>query len=162
MIVASDQFDSYVANNTAIVAVTVPESYYLYLPLIVYNYTPPVTFPLHIGDAIPVRNVAYQGEVFYTTAVQMPNELPSGGHFYFSSQRDAVAEVLVDDALAVLLNGAEVFTYDFSAGGPPEPAIVEVPRTTMEQMAGRTATIEYRDVYACVVEASAMWLIWTP
>ena len=23
-------------------------------------------------------------------------------------------------------------------------------------------TIEYRDVYACVVEASAMWLIWTP
>lgn len=23
-------------------------------------------------------------------------------------------------------------------------------------------TIEYRDVYACVVEASAMWLIWVP
>ncbi|MEE9616247.1 MAG: choice-of-anchor Q domain-containing protein, partial [Anaerolineae bacterium] len=161
-ITASDQIDPDVTNNTYVVVVNVPGLRCLYLPLIVRNHTPPVTFPLHIGDAIPVRKVAYQGEVFYTTAVQMPDELPSGGHFYFSSQRDTVAKVLVDDALAVLLNGAEVFTYDFSTGGLPEPVIVEVPRTTMEQMAGWTVTIEYRDVYASVVEASAMWLIWTP
>jgi len=32
----------------------------------------------------------------------------------------------------------------------------------MEQLAGRTVTIEYRDVYGKVVKASAMWLIWLP
>jgi CSLREA domain-containing protein len=134
----------------------------LHLPLIVYNYTPPVTFPLYIGDAVPERDVACQGEVFYSTSVQIPGELPSGGHFYFSSQWDTLAEVVVDDALVVLLDGAEVFAYDFSTSGTPMPAIVEVPRTTMEQLAGRTVRIEYRDVYGSVVGASAMWLIWAP
>jgi hypothetical protein len=135
----------------------------IYLPLILHNYTPPVAFPVHIGDAIPVRGVAHQGEVFYTTAVRMPDALPSGGRFYFSSQRDAVAEVLVDDELSVLLDGVEVFTYRFSSAGTlPEPAVVEVPRTTMERLVGRTATVEYRDVYGVVVEASAVWLIWAP
>jgi hypothetical protein len=134
----------------------------LHLPLIVYNYTPPVTFPLYIGDAIAERPVAYQGEVFYTTSVQIPGQLPSGGHFYFSAQRDTLAEVAVDDELVVLLDGGEVFAYDFSTSGTPVPAIVEVPRTTMEQLAGQTVTIEYRDVYGSVVGASAMWLIWTP
>jgi CSLREA domain-containing protein len=132
----------------------------LHLPLVMRSYTPPVTFPLHIGDAIAERAVAYQGEVFYTTSVQIPGQLPPGGHFYFSSQRDAATAALVDDELAVLLDGAEVFAYDFSTSGTPVPAIVEVPRTTMEQLVGRTVTIEYRDVYGSVVEASAMWLIW--
>jgi CSLREA domain-containing protein len=134
----------------------------LHLPLIVYNYTPPATFPLYIGDTMPERDVAYQGEVFYTTPVQIPGELPSGGHFYFSSQRDTLAEVVVDDELAVLLAGAEVFAYDFSTSGTPVPANVEVPRTTMEQLTGQTVTIEYRDVYGSVVKASTVWLIWTP
>jgi hypothetical protein len=73
-----------------------------------------------------------------------------------------VAAALVDDAMAILLDGSEVFTYDFSPSGTPEPAIVELPRATMEQMAGETVTVEYRDVYGSVVEASAMWLVWTP
>jgi RHS repeat-associated protein len=55
----------------------------LYLPLILRNYTP-VAFPLHIGDAIPERPVAYQGETFYVKSVQIPDELPPGGHYYFS------------------------------------------------------------------------------
>jgi hypothetical protein len=133
-----------------------------YLPLVMRDYTPPVTFPLYIGDAIPERPVAYQGEIFYTTSVRIPDELPSGGHFYFSSQRDAVAEVLVDDELAVLLDGAEVFAYNFSTSGRPVPAVVQVPRTTMEQLTGQTVTVEYRDLYAALVEASAVWLIWSP
>ena len=139
-----------------------PTERHIYLPLIVRNYTPPVTFPLHIGDAIPQRPVAYQGEVFYTTSVRIPDPLPPGGRFYFSSQRDAVAQVLVDDELVVLLDAAKVFSYDFSTGVTPVPAIVEVPRTTMEQLAGRTVTIEYRDVYGEIIEASTMWLIWSP
>ena len=52
---------------------------------------------------------------------------------------------------------------DFSsADTSPEPAVVEVPRAVMEGLVGQTATVEYRDVYGDVVEASAVWLIWTP
>ncbi len=70
---------------------------------------------------------------------------------------------MVDDAMVILLDGTEVFTCAFSVSNkPPEPAIVEVERGTMEQLAGYTVTIEYRDVYGVIVEASEMWLIWTP
>jgi parallel beta-helix repeat protein len=134
-----------------------------HLPLVMRGYRSPLIFPLPIGDAIPVRAVAYQGEVFYTAIVPMPEPLPSWGRFYFSSQRDAVAEVLVDDELAVLLEGRPVFTYRFSSEGhEPEAAVVEVPRAVMEQLAGRVATVEYRDVYGVLVQASAVWLLWTP
>jgi hypothetical protein len=134
----------------------------VYLPLIVHTHSPSVTFPLYIGDTIPARPAAYQGEVFYTTSVQIPDELPSSGRFYLSSQRDAVAEVLVDDELTIVLDEAEVFAYNFSTSGYPMSATVEVPRPTMEQLAGRTVTVEYQDIYAYFVEASAMWLIWIP
>ena len=139
------------------------EVHRLYLPLVTRQYVPPVVSPVYIGDAISVRPAAYQGEVFHATPVRMPDALPSGGQFYFSSQPDIVTEVLVDDELAVLLDGAEVFTRRFSSAGTlPEPAIVQVPRTVVEELVGRTVTVEYRDVYGDVVEASAMWLIWTP
>jgi hypothetical protein len=134
----------------------------IYLSLVLRNYTPPATIPLHVGDAIPRRAVVYQGEVFYTASVRMPDKLPSDGHFYFSSRRDAVAEVVVDDLLAIMLDGSEVFAYDFSTSGLPEPTILEVPRPTMEQLAGQTVTIEYRDVYGVFVMASEMWLVWKP
>ena len=68
----------------------------------------------------------------------------------------------MDDELTILLDGAEVLTHDFSTSGLPEADIVEIPRATMEGLAGRTVTIEYRDVYSVAVEASAMWLIWRP
>jgi len=131
----------------------------LYLPIVARNY---VSFPLRIGNAVAMRPVAYQGEVFYRISLQIPTTLPSSGRFYFSSQRDAVAEALVDDELVIVSGGADVFTYLFSTSGLPQPAIVQVPRATMESLAGQTVTIEYRDVYASVVQASAMWLIWTP
>jgi len=162
VVTASNSVSVLTATTTVTVSPTGPVEHYVYLPLALRNYAPPVTFPLHIGDPIPARDVAYQGEVFYRRTVQIPAELPSGGKFYFSSRRDAVAEVLVDDELAVLLDGVDVFTYLFSGSGSPVPALVEVPRTTMVQLAGRTAVIEYRDVYSSLVEASEMWLIWMP
>jgi len=134
----------------------------VYLPMIARGYAPPPVFPLYVGSAIAERPVAYQGEVFYRTSVQIPATLPTGGHFYFSSQRDAVVPALVDDELAVVLNSSDVFAYQFSTSGRPVPAIVEVPRARIEVLAGRTVTVEYRDVYAVVVQASPMWLIWTP
>jgi hypothetical protein len=134
----------------------------IYLPLVARNYTPPVTFPVYIGDAIPARPIAYRGEIFYVRSVQVPSVLPPTGHFYLSSRPDAVAEVVVDDKVTILVNGSEVLAYDFSTAGHPTAAIVEVPRTVMVQMAGRTVRIEYRDVYGAYVRASAMWLIWMP
>jgi hypothetical protein len=136
--------------------------YHVYLPLELYNYSPPATFPLLVGDAIPQRPVTHPGEVFYSQPVRIPATLPPGGHFYFSAQQDAVAEVLVDDLLAIRLGNTDVFTHDFASGGSPEPAIVEVPRTKMEGCARQTVVVEYRDVYGDVVEASEVWLIWAP
>ena len=89
----------------------------------------------------------------------LPPLCPLGDH---CRVRDAVAGVRVDDELTILLDEAEVFAYNFSTGGYPMSATVEVPRTTMEQLAGQTVTVEYQDIYGKVVEASAMWLIWIP
>jgi len=137
-------------------------TYQSWLPLVMRNYKPPIGFPLHIGDPILTRPVDHQGEIFYTKALRIPGELPTGGNFYFSSQPGIVAPVLVDDELALLSGGIVVYSYNFSSGGSPTPAILEVPRSMLEQLAGKIVTIEYRDVYGSVVEASDMWLIWTP
>lgn len=140
-----------------------PASSNLYLPLILRDFFRPPGFPLFIGPAIPSRPIAFQGEVFYTTSVQIPGALPVSGKFYFSSEPNLISPVVVDDDLVILLDGSSRFTFHFSPGGQPvQPAIVEIPRTTMEQLAGQTVTIEYRDIYAGVVYASEIWLIWTP
>jgi hypothetical protein len=155
--------DGLAGNNSDQVAVVVEEApgMDLYLPLVLRNYSPS-TFPLYIGDAIAERPVAYQGEVFYTASIQIPSQLPSGGYFSLSSEPDVVTEVLVDDGLAIVLDGADVFSYNFSVSGYPHPAIVQIPRSLMEQWAGRTVTVEYRDLYGAVVQASEMWMVWTP
>ncbi len=135
----------------------------IYLPLIMRDYAPPVTFPFHIGNTIPVRNAAYQGEVFYTKTIQIPQDLPDNDHFYLSSKQDTAAEILVDDELDIVLNNTEVFTHSFSDNLlAPKAAIVEIPRTTMENLTGQTITIKYRDIYGVAVEASTIWLIRTP
>lgn len=140
-----------------------PASFTLYLPLIARDVIPPTSFPLFIGHAIPSRPVAFQGEVFYTRSVQIPSSLPVSGGFYFSSEPGVVSPVVVDDDLVILLDGFSRFTFHFSPGGQPvQPAIVEIPRATMEQLVGQTVTIEYRDIYGSAVNASEMWLIWTP
>jgi hypothetical protein len=41
-------------------------------------------------------------------------------------------------------------------------AVLEVPRALVQQLAGRTVQVEYRDVYAVYVQASEVWLIWMP
>jgi hypothetical protein len=133
----------------------------LYLPLLANSITP--EFPLFISDAIPWRPVSVEGEVFFFTTLQLPDELPPDGRFYFSSAPDAAVLSLVDDQLAVLLNSVEVFRFDFfETGSPPIPSLVEVPRATIEQWTGQTILIEYRDLYGVAVSASSMWLIWVP
>ena len=131
----------------------------VYLPLVVHNYT---DFPLYIGNAIPAREANYVSEIFYTTSLYIPSTLPSGGHFYLSSQPNTATEVLVDDEIAIMSEGVDVWTCDFSTSGLPQPAVPEISRSVMEQLAGQMATIEYRDVYGSFVQASTVWLIWMP
>ena len=118
--------------------------------------------PIFIGNVIPVRDVQTVHETFYSTTIQIPQDLPSTGNFYLSAQPDAISPVLVDDEIIIKVNGSIVYTHDFSAGGLPQFATLIIPRPLMEQMSGQTAVIEYRDVYGNVVTASEMWLIWVP
>ncbi len=130
------------------------------LPLVLKHHEPPPRFPVFIGDEIAPRPISQQGEVFYVTSVRIPPRLTAGARYYFSSRKDSVAEALVDDKLAILLDSVEVFAFDFSAAsGRPESAVVEVPWAVMEQIIGQTVTIEYRDVRAHIVSASPIWLI---
>lgn len=137
-----------------------PGSYTVFLPLLSKGV---INFPIFVGNAIASRPVAGQGEIFYRTTIQIPNFLPEGGHYYFSATPDRVSPVVVDDQLVMLFNRSNYFSYIFSPGGiPPQPAIVEVPQSTIQQLAGQTVTIEYRDLYSVAVSASTIWLIWTP
>jgi len=104
---------------------------HFYLPMVENSYR--YTFPVYIGASIPWRSVTYPGEIFYTTSVRIPSVLPDVGHFYFSSMSSSAEVAVVDDELVVLLDGADVFVYNFSYGGSPSPSFVEVPRSTMEQ-----------------------------
>jgi hypothetical protein len=132
----------------------------VYLPLII-NIPP--TFPIFIGDEIPSRPAPYKGIVFYSTTIQIPAALPEGGRFYLSSRPYQVSPVVVDDDIVLRIGNTIYFVHHFSPGGrPPGQAILEIPRTTMAQLAGQTVTVEYRDVYAALIAASEMWLVWTP
>ncbi|MFN8457881.1 MAG: hypothetical protein U0401_25060 [Anaerolineae bacterium] len=133
--------------------------YHNYLPVVLSN---PSGFPLFVGNAIPTRPVNPQGEIFFSKQLQILSTLPSDGHFYFSTQSGSVTPVLVDDEIAIILNGAKIFSYDFSQSGTPTSATLEVPRIIMQQIAGQTVTIQYKDIYGKVVKATSMWLIWTP
>jgi uncharacterized repeat protein (TIGR01451 family) len=149
-------------NNLALVNATAAQkSPNIYLPVVLKNRSLSV-FPLHIGNAIATRPVSHQGETFYRVAVTIPTPLPSNGHFYFSTSPTTLTKVVVDDEIVLLLGGKEIFSFDFSNGGSPQTAIVEVPRSVMEQLTGQTVQVEYRDVYGIVVRASEMWLIWLP
>jgi hypothetical protein len=130
----------------------------------VVRISPPQDFDsVQVGGAIPERDADYPGEVFYTVTLTIPARLPDNGHFYFSASPDSVTETLVDDALFVLLGNTVSFSYAFSIPQhPPIPAIVEIPRPTVESWAGQTITIEYRDLYGSIVQASEIWLVWTP
>ena len=138
----------------------------VYLPIVTRNFNPPVTIPAQVGLEIPVRDAAYPGEVFYTETIQLPANLRADGTYYLSSQPDTVAPIMVDDELALLVGDVEVFTYRFSADGnppaPPVSATVAIPTAVMAQLAGQTVTIEYRDIYGSLIEATAIWWIWVP
>ena len=135
---------------------------YVFLPLIIDNPQATHFNPIFIGNAIPQRDVNLPGEVFYTTNIRIPTELPSTGNFYLSAQSGALTETLVDDEIVFDTGNSIVYTHDYAAGGTPQPGIVPIPRVTIENLAGQTIMVEYHDIYGIKIEASEMWLIWVP
>jgi hypothetical protein len=59
---------------------------YTYPPIVMAGCGSPPDFPLHISDAVAKRPAAYQGEVFFSQPLTLPDPLPIGGEFYLSSQ----------------------------------------------------------------------------
>ncbi|HYF62495.1 MAG TPA: FG-GAP repeat protein [Herpetosiphonaceae bacterium] len=109
------------------------------------------------AQAIPTRPVTAVGETYYSTTITLPEPLPAGGHFYFSSAPDMVTPIKVDDELVVTVNGQErlaVFaTY---------PLVAEVPRAEIEQWLGQNVVVSFRDKFGSVVGSAPVWLIWAP
>lgn len=135
-----------------------------------YVYLPFITKPIprilqHLMEpvaAIPIRP-ATPNETFYTTPMALNSAtLPEGGRFYFSGASDNAQEAWVDDLLVVVKNNSDIFSYTFGTNTDINPALVQIPRSVMEEIAAGGATLEYRDVYGINVGASEVWLIWVP
>jgi len=137
-----------------------PEDSFVYLPIIINAPALPESeFPIFIGDVVAARPVTAQGEVFFSTTVDIPETIPETGQFFLSRQPEQLYQVVVDDEFVILWDGEEVFTKNFSSyGQPPQPAIVEIPRSLLLSLAGHEVTVNYRDVYAHSVSASPIWL----
>jgi uncharacterized repeat protein (TIGR01451 family) len=164
----TDSVHGQIHNPTTSVTIldddALPEDSFVYLPLIIN--APPLPeseFPIFIGELITARPATIQGEVFFSTTVDIPETIPGTGHFFLSAHSEQLNPVVVDDELVILLNGNEVFVYTFSAlGGSPQSAIVEVSRSVLLSLAGQKVAINYRDVYGHSVSASQIWLQHVP
>ncbi len=158
--VITNSLDITPTNNidTAVIQVITPKI--VYLPAIMLPNAQ--TFPIFIGDPIPIQ-ATIQGAIFYTATIAIASNIPTTGQFFLSSQPNQISPIVVDDELAIMLNGNELFVKLFSSAGQlVQPEIVELPRPIAEQMAGQTVAIIYRDVYGYSVSASSVWLIWVP
>jgi hypothetical protein len=137
----------------------------IYLPFIAHTdeVSPEPEFPIFINKAIAPRPVVMQGEVFFTTTIMIPADLPATGQFFLSSQPNQLSAISVDDELVLLHDSSEVFTRRFSTDGQTiHPEIVELPRTPLESLAGESITVLYRDVFSENVSATAVWLLYVP
>ncbi len=137
-----------------------PEDSFVYLPLIMNPPALPESeFSIFIGELITARPVTIQGEIFFSTTVDIPETIPGTGQFFLSAHPEQLNPVVVDDELVMLLNGNEVFVYTFSElGGSPQAAIVEVPRSVLIALTGQKVVINYRDAFGHSVSASQIWL----
>jgi hypothetical protein len=138
---------------------------FIYLPLVLRDFNAYRSQPLIDEPAPEVesRDIQEVGETFYTRALTLDQPLPETGWFYFSSDPYQVLPVMVDDQLALVHNGSDIFTHTFSAEGvPPTSAIVEVPRDVVATIAEGGVILKYRDVYGHLVSATEMWLVHTP
>jgi hypothetical protein len=111
------------------------------------------------ASAIPISVPAQPGEIFYTTTITIPAELPAGGRFYLSSSPTSAQPALVDDELRMLNGATTIFSHVYSTSRPV-PQLVEVPRATLAAVAGQTVTVQFADRYSGEVQSTPMYLIW--
>lgn len=136
-----------------------PVTYYAFFT---FARTPAVL--LEPVPAITPHPATTTGEVFASTAVSLTvSTLPAGGHFVLSSSPSHAFPVLVDDQIAFVLNGSDIFVHTFSSSnGTSTSALVELPRTVVEAILAGGVTMEYRDVFGGNVAATAVAIIWSP
>jgi hypothetical protein len=141
-------------------SIQVPVSNKMFLPILVYTKLP---FPLVINrEAILARPITQPGEVFYRTTIQMPARIPASGSFYLSAAASTLEPSMIDDAIVLRASGKAVFSYDYATSGQPAPALVQIPRSILEPLAGQQLTVEFIDVYGRFVSASPIYLFWQP
>ncbi|MDA0244329.1 MAG: Ig-like domain-containing protein [Chloroflexi bacterium] len=131
----------------------------IFLPLVFNGMATPA--PVSLSGAIAPRPATQSGEVFFTTSVSLPALHPTGSYQLSASPTTAVP-VVVDDEIALLLNGQELFVHNFVGANGIEPAVVPIPRTIMAQLAGQTVNIVLRDVQGGNIGASSIYLRWVP
>ena len=77
----------------------------------------------------------------------------------------------MDDRIVLSVDGAEVFQYTY--GLPPSmltpnkpyvvvPSLARVPDAVMQRMAGKTVTLDFKDVYGVYGSASPVYIIAAP
>jgi hypothetical protein len=140
------------------------------LPLI--RLEPPLEefceYPVFISEPQPAEKLPPEdeGKVFHTKEVEVCDRPPQGGRFYFSRKPDTCAPIRVDDGITIYVeNDPEpVFSYDFASPNPPPYVLstwVEIPRDKVEQMAGKTITVNLQDLHGLwFVSLYDIWLIW--
>jgi hypothetical protein len=139
---------------------TTPKATSHFLPLVL---SVTASFPIAIRDTpIPMQPSIPGAPIFYTNTITLPSSLPTGGTFYLSASPSTPVASLVDDAIVVRAQGAIIFSHDYKLNSSPTPALVQVPRSILEQVAGQSLTVEFVDLYGSHVSASPMYLVWQP
>ena len=109
------------------------------------------------AEAIPIRPVVEQGEIYYSMTLRLDAALPPGGRCYFAAAPDRIEPVLVDDELRVWIDGQKISSKVLN-----HAQVVEIPRADVSGWAGQAATVRFSDLYASVIGSTPVWLIWMP
>jgi hypothetical protein len=132
----------------------------VYLPLVFHQPVNPVLF--RPTPFIARRPVSAAGETFYRAPLRLTQTVPSYGRFYLSSDGETLQPVGVDDQLALVQNGSDLFVHTFGGEGGITPQVIELPRSVVEAIAAGGVTLELRDLYGGFVGASPVYLLWMP
>ena len=97
---------------------TRPALYRTYLPVVQRHVEVPFEVVVPVNSQPIEEHPVTWREVFATSFVDVPADLPRGGAFYLSSSATEVQPSRVDDRIVLKVDGAEVFSYTY--GVPPE------------------------------------------
>ncbi len=128
----------------------------LYLPILFKDY--PQIEPVGTANPAPIAisPVTTVGETFFSADITIPTLQPTGS-YHFSSSPDSLANIFVDDIIEIVSEGTVVFSHTFG-----DPAVLEIPRATMESIEGKAVTLQFRDGFGEQTSATAVYLVYQP